>query len=136
MSYKKDAESLLSDIQDATRDEGPLNQELERIRKSYGECIKKYQDNANDLNLAYPKIKAIMERIDLMIDEADDNIQSGIYSETKELVYKIVGSTEANSLKNTNRDSEYKRRDIEREIQIIDKCGRTCVTITVAINLN
>lgn len=89
MSYKKDAESLLSDIQDATRDEEPLLRELERLRKSYSECIRKYQDNANDLSLAYPKIRVIMAKVDSMIEEADDNIQSGIYSETKELVNKI-----------------------------------------------
>ena len=88
-SYKKDAELLLGEIQEATSDEEPLNRELERIRKSYKDCVRKYQDNANDLHLVYPKIKEIMERISSMISEAEDNIQTGIYNETKELVSKI-----------------------------------------------
>lgn len=88
-SYKKDAELLLGEIQEATSDEEPLNHELERIRKSYKDCVRKYQDNANDLHLVYPKIKEIMERISSMISEAEDNIQTGIYNETKELVNRI-----------------------------------------------
>ena len=87
--HKKDAESLLKDIQDATKDEEPLLQELDRIRKKYRECIKKYQDNASDLTLVYGRIRDNMESIDSMISEAEDNISSGIYSETKELVNKI-----------------------------------------------
>ncbi len=87
--YKKDAESLLKEIQDATSDEEPLNNELKRIRKSYSDCIRRYQENSNDLSLAYPKIKDIMEKIDLLINEAEENVESGIYVETKELVAKI-----------------------------------------------
>ena len=87
--YKKDAESLLGDIQDATKDEEPLLRDIERVRKVYHECIKKYQDNASDLSLVYGKIRGSIEKVDSLISEAEDNVSSGIYIETKEIINKV-----------------------------------------------
>lgn len=87
--YKKDAESLLKEIKDATSDEEPLLSEIERVRKTYSECVKKYQDNINDLSIVQDNIRNRFQKITTMISECEDNVQSGIYIETRELIYKI-----------------------------------------------
>ena len=88
-SYKKDAESLLKEVKDATRDEEPLLVELERIRKIYNEQVRKYQENLADLSLVQENIKNRLQRIASMISECDENINSGIYIESRELIIKI-----------------------------------------------
>lgn len=88
-SYKKDAESLLNEIKDATRDEEPLLNELDRVRKAYEEQVRKYQDNISNLSLVQENIKSRLTRIKNMISECDENIHSGIYIESKEAISKI-----------------------------------------------
>lgn len=88
-AYKKDAESLMNDIKDATSDEAPLLSEIERVRALYSECIKRYQDNAHDLVLVENNIRNRLQNISNLINECEDNIQSGIYIDTRELLYKI-----------------------------------------------
>lgn len=88
-SYKKDAESLFAEVKDATRDEEPLLNELERIRKIFNDQVRKYQENLADLSLVQENIKNRLQRITSMINECDENIHSGIYLESKELISKI-----------------------------------------------
>lgn len=88
-AFEKEATSLLNDIKNDTIDEEPLMQEIDRIKKTYNECIERYQDNYNDLALVSSKIRIIMDSIESMIREAEENIQTGVYLETKELINKI-----------------------------------------------
>lgn len=88
-AFEKEATSLLNDIKNDTSDEEPLLQEIDRIKNTYNDCIEKYQENINDLALVSGKIKIIMDNIESMVREAEENIQTGIYLETKELVNKI-----------------------------------------------
>ena len=74
---------------DATSDEAPLLSEIERVRALYSECIKRYQDNAHDLVLVENNIRNRLQNISNLINECEDNIQSGIYIDTRELLYKI-----------------------------------------------
>ena len=88
-AYENEANTLLNDIKNDTIDEEPLLQEIDRIKKTYSECINRYQENHNDLMIVSNKIKGIMGNIEDMVSEAEDNIQTGIYLETKELVNRI-----------------------------------------------
>ena len=88
-AFEKEANSLLTDIKNDTIDEEPLMQEIDRIKKAYNECIERYQDNYNDLVLVSYKIRSLMDNIEVMIREAEENIQIGVYLETKEIVNKI-----------------------------------------------
>lgn len=138
----KDIKEYNKEIQDAKLNasslEGSLNTHLQLLNKTQAELANlqntfNLQSIENQIAINQSEIKKLETEKDQLLLEKNA-IANQTFPDTSELNKKLEDiMTEANGLKNTNRDSEYKKRDIEREIQIIDKwfkedrcptCGR------------
>ncbi len=138
----KDIKEYNKEIQDAKLNasslEGSLNTHLQLLNKTQAELANlqntfNLQSIENQIAMNQSEIKKLETEKDQLLLEKNA-VANQTFPDTSELNKKLEDiMTEANSLKNTNRDSEYKKRDIEREIQIIDKwfkedrcptCGR------------